>query len=80
MLKFKALASASAVVILLVSAGMSFAQYKGPPIIVQTPAPLPNTLTQPNLNPLPLTGTITPVPAPTPATPIAPAPANPARP
>jgi len=80
MLKIKALASASAVVILLVSAGASFAQYKGPPIIVQTPAAPPNTLTQPIVTPLPLTGTIAPVPAPTPATPAAPAQAIPTRP
>ena len=37
MLKIKALTPAIAAVVLSVSTGACFAQYKGPPIIVQTP-------------------------------------------
>jgi hypothetical protein len=78
MLRYKVLAAAIAAVVLSVST--SFAQYKGPPIIIQTPQLPPPTLTQPPLTTLPLTGTLTPVPAPTPVVPPAPAQAAPARP
>ena len=58
------------------------AQYRGPPLIVQTPPPPPQPLTGPTLSPLtgPSLSDVhsAPVPAPTPV-PAAPAPAAPAR-
>ena len=80
MLKFKALTPAIAAVVLAVATGACFAQYKGPPIIVQTPTLPPTTLTQPTLAPT-LTPTLQPpVAAPIPAKPATPAPVTPTRP
>jgi len=85
MLKIKALTPAVAAVVLSVSTGACFAQYKGPPIIVQTPTlPPPQqptvTLT-PTLSPPSLTPTLPPlVAAPVPAKPATAAPATPTRP
>ena len=74
----KAIMTAIAAIIVSVSAGASFAQYKGPPIIVQTPQVPSSTLTQPTLT---LTPALQPpVAAPVPAQPATPAPATPKRP
>jgi hypothetical protein len=82
MLKIKALTPAIAAVVLSVSTGACFAQYKGPPIIVQTPTlPQPTITLTPTLSPPSLTPTLPPpVAAPVPAKPATAAPATPTRP
>jgi hypothetical protein len=79
MLKIQAILAIAAIVS-SAPTGASFAQYKGPPIIVQTPPLPPNTLTQPALTPT-LTPTLQPpVAAPIVVQPMTPAPAVPVRP
>ena len=84
MLKFKALTPAVAAVVLTVSTGASFAQYKGPPVIVQTPTlpqQQPTVTLTPTLSPPTLTPSLPPpVAAPVPAKPATPAQPAPARP
>ena len=78
MLEFKALTAAIAAIVLSLSTGASFAQYKGPPIIIQTPSPPPSTMLTTSILTLPST-TLPTVSAPAAAARAAPAQAVPAR-